>query len=472
MRNRPTHIPSGPPANVVTNVARKPTRHFPPLLLLSVLVLTGAALFAAYRLLPGRRNVEPAQEHSGLPAAVPELVLPTVAVEISNEQLQAEAVAEVEELQARLPEHPGAMHVAAMLFAGLRQTGKAEEIWRRCIALDSRYAGPRVGLASVLTERGRDEEAIGILTSAVADRCVSPEAYYLLAEVLTKLGRLDEAEETLRNGIALYPHVPNLWFLLGQTQNQRQQFSDSETSLLKAVELGYTVPNVYFALSTACVRQGKKEKAAEYRKRFSEVKTAGGQDMQDQPFHKKYGEALRPLVASTFAGSAIVYSKENHPAEAERAFLRALALIPENPEVLRELASLMVRTGRLADASTTLQHLVRYKPENALDHVNLAGVAVQLGDVAGAEAALRRALELRPDWVVPQISLAQLHLQTGNFEQARSAAETSIRMTPTAQGYGILAAAAQALGDTSTARTAGEMAQRLATSSPPPQPVP
>ena len=264
--------------------------------------------------------------------------------------------------------------------------------------------------------------------------------------------------------------MANLWFLLGQTQNQRQQFEQAEASLLKAVQFGYGSPTVYFTLSNACIRQGKKDEAAKYRKQFSDMKAAGVEATEGQAFHEKYGKALRPLVASSFAGAAAVYEKERDPSEAGRLFLKNLALIPENPEVLRELASFYLKTERPADARTVLGRLIELDPRNAIDQLNLAGVAAQLGDLEGAEKTLRQVIELDPNAGLPRLALAQLLLQTGDFQGARTQAESSIRAVPTAQGYGILAAAAQGLGDEATARSATEMAQRL--SAAPPQSAP
>lgn len=436
------------------------------LMVVAALVIV-ACFFAVYWFLPGETENPPALQGESSLAVEPTVKIPTTAIEISNEDLQADGLAEIEKLLKRFPDNPAAMHVAAMLYAGLRQTEKAEEIWRRSIALDSRYVGPRTGLASVLTDRGEDDEAVQVLSEAIADHCASPETYYTLAEVLTKLGRLDEAEKTLQDGLKLFPQVANLWFLLGQTQNQRQQFEQAEASLLKAIQFGYGSPTVYFTLSNACIRQGKKDEAAKYRKQFSEMKAAGVEATEGQAFHEKYGKALRPLVASTFAGAAAVYEKENESSEAERLFLKDLSLVPENPEVLRELASFYLKAKRPADAHAALERLVELDPKNAIDQLNLAGVAAQLGDFAGAEKTLRQVIELDPKAGLPRLALAQLLLQTGDFQEARTQAESSIRAVPTAQGYGILAAAAQALGDEATARSATEMARRLSADAPP-----
>lgn len=468
-RSQPTTVPNSQADEKHTAAGFE---HYTRLAMVCVGVALAVVAAATYLSPPDEVTPDPRQQGEMLAPPEATITLPVTAVDAPNEQLRDEAVAEVEALQSQFPNHPGAMHVAAMLYAGLQQTEKAEEIWKQCIALDSRYVGPRVGLANVLTDRGQDEQAVEILTAAIEDNCVSPQAYHLLAEVLTKLGRLTEAEATLQEGLKRYPDVSELWFLLGQTQNQLQQFAAAEMSLKKALALGHGSPTIYFALSNACVRQGKKDEAAEYRKRFGEMKAASAQETEDQPFHERYGGALRPMVTSTIAAAAAVHAKENDPSEAERLFVRALNLMPDNPQILGELAALYLRTGRLADTKAVHERLVELEPENAYHHINLASVAAELGDFGRAEAALKRAIELKPDSALPQISLAQLYLQSGNFAMARSVAENSIRLTPTAQGYGILAAAAQALGDTATARIATETAQRLAAGGPPRQNTP
>lgn len=408
---------------------------------------------------PDDAVVSPAGE---TPDPTPTVVLPTIAEEVSNEQLQKEAVAEVEALVKRFPKVAGALHVEAMLLVGLQQTEKAEQVWRECIAIDPRYVGPRVGLANALAERGQNEAAVEVLNTAFADGCSSPEAYHLLAATLAKLGRLKESEEALKKGVAQYAGDAELWLLLGQTQNQLQRFPEAEASLLKAVGLGCESPAVYFALSTASTRQGKTKEAAEHRKRFSEMKAGEAKATGDRPFYERYGGALRAIVVTALGGAAAVYARQGDAAEAERLFLRGLALVPGHSQILGELGALYLQAGRIADARAVQERLVAMEPKNVFHHVNLASVAAQVGDFERAESALNEAVRLQPQFGLPYISLAQLHLQMGDLQQARSFAETGVRLAPSAHGYGVLAFACQAVGDTKAAEAARAAAEKLA----------
>ena len=55
------------------------------------------------------------------------------------------------------------LHVAAMIFAELKQTNKAESIWRKCTDLKPKDLGPYVGLATVLSQRGDDTQSVQLL---------------------------------------------------------------------------------------------------------------------------------------------------------------------------------------------------------------------------------------------------------------------------------------------------------------------
>ena len=240
----------------------------------------------------------------------PSVVLPTVPVEISSEQLQAETIGEVEALRTRFPRLPEALHVAAMAYAGLQQTAKADEIWQICIGLERTYVGPRLGRAILMSERGNDAEAVEILQAALADGCSTPEVFYRLATAQSKLGDVEQAEATLRTALQTFPSVSELWLALGQTQNQLLQFEEAERSLRQAVNLGNESPSVFFALANACQRLGKQEAAAEYRQQFTALKKTSAEATADTPFQEIYEQALCPLIASTFASAGAVYARQ------------------------------------------------------------------------------------------------------------------------------------------------------------------
>lgn len=396
--------------------------------------------------------------------------LPTSPVEISNEQLQDELLEEMENLKARFPDLPEAMHVAAMSYAGLRQTKKAELLWRTCITKASDHVGPRLGLAIVLSERGNDEEAVEILENAVADQCVSPKLYHQLASVYSKLGDMEKAESTLRRALNEDPLVPQNWLLLGQTKSQLMKFEEAEDCFLRAIQLGYGTPTTYLALANACQRQGKAEEAEKYRVHFSELKSRGEEVTRDLTFQEIYQQALRPLVLNNLTLTASIYHEQALPEKAEELSLRILEIDPEYIQALVQLGSYYHEAQEMGNALVVQLRLVEIAPENVAHHLNLATLYMEIGDLASAEIALTNAMEREPDLSAPYFGLAQIQAQFGNLEEARKFAEDGLERQVSAEGYAILATICHKMGDAEAAAAAKTKAQQLEAASEPPNP--
>lgn len=402
------------------------------------------------------------------PPPSPSITLPRTAEQASAESMQRELTALIEELESRFPQLCGALHVAAVAYIDLHNTAKAEQLWRKCIELAPEYLGPHVGLANVAMDRGDDQAAVEILEKALAAGYSSPELYHQFGEALTRIGQLDRAEEVLQQGAEAYPASAPLWRLLGQTKMQLGKLAEAEASFERALDLGERSPDLYFALAGVSARLDKSEAAAEYRAKFTAAKSAAA-DAGPDSFDSRYAAAVRQTLMRSLQGAAAVYARQNDLPRAEQLSLRALALDPDDTVALRELSQIYRSQGRLADMLEAQQRLVEIDPESAYDHINLASVAAELGDYSKAEKALKEAIRLRPDLALPYLSLARLRLNQGDFSQARLFAEGAVRREPSPDGYAMLAAACEALGDTRAAESARKAAAKLsspATSTP------
>lgn len=426
-------------------------------------IVAAAVVAVAVWLTPPEDAVSRSSPHPGLPAAAPQPAVSFSATPAAAtaEEMEQEVIATAEALQAHFPDLPEALHVAAGVYADLRQTGRAEEIWRRCLALAPTRLAPRVGLAITLLERGDDEAAMEILESALAEGQSSPELYYYLAAALTKRGRAEEAEEVLRKGLAEYETIADNWRLLGQTQLQLDRFAEAEESLLRALDLGRESWELFFALATVSARLGKDDEAAYYRERFRELRAVLPEEA-DRPYQEAYEAAMRRNVVDSLSKAGAVFARQGDVAEAERLLLRAADLDPENAPILRELARMYLGLDRPADAWAVHRRLVELDPPNFIDCINLAKVAEDLGDLETVESAFQQAMDLRPDVALPYLGLAQLHLRKGRFERARWFAEGAVRREPSLHAYAALAAACQQLGDADAADAAREAARTLA----------
>jgi tetratricopeptide (TPR) repeat protein len=325
----------------------------------------------------------------------PPRTLPAAPAPRSVAQLREESERVAQDLVRRYPQSPAALHLAAGLYADLRQFSRAEEIWTRCIEIAPTHAGPRVGLAMAAMERGDDAQAVVILEQALAADCRTPEVFLELAAGLQKVGRLEDAEAAARAGLEAFPERPDLWVSQGQIQLQRDNLKDAEASLHAALRLWPDSAPAHYALAAVSARLGQRERAEEHRRRFAQLKAE--HPLEQERFQVVYDAILRRIVVTLLCNAGGEHQRQNSLREAERLYRRALELDPASADACRWLASLLHRQGRFREAHQAQLRLVEIEPDRVDNHLNLASLSAQLGDAAGAAAAVRAARRLAPD---------------------------------------------------------------------------
>ena len=388
------------------------------------------------------------------------ILLAQKAVPASADQLQQEAQDVADSLCAQYPNLAEALHVAALFHSQNRQSGEAEKLWRKCIELSPKHVGYYVNLAAIAMDRGNSELAVETLQQAIDSDCLSVDVYHHMAVSLTKLGRCDEAESVIKKALETYPQFSACWLVLGQAQLKQGKAEEAEAALRKAIELGAQSTDVYFALANACARQGKQEEAAEFRKRFTELKASRPLNPQQRFQVLSAAEARRTAIAILCEAATVQSWKENS-LEAERLFLRAIALDPTYPESCRALAALYRTEGLVAEEQITRRRLVDIEPYNLVNYLNLANVSANLGESESAEAALKAAIAIDPGAPHAYLTLAQFYLQTGKAKHARWYAQKAVQRLPTAESYRLLGATCRLLDDDTAAEAALAEARKL-----------
>lgn len=123
----------------------------------------------------------------------------------------------LEDLRAAAEAYKNTPVVQARLGDVLRVAGELEEAegaWRRAIAAEAKqpqnieYAASRVGLAQVLLDLDRAEEALALTEEALGLEPANRHAQFIRGRALRDLGRMDEAEVALSIGEDSFPGFP------------------------------------------------------------------------------------------------------------------------------------------------------------------------------------------------------------------------------------------------------------------------
>lgn len=127
---------------------------------------------------------------------------------------------------------------------------------------------------------------------------------------------------------------------------------------------------------------------------------------------------------------AMCHAEAGNTDEAEKAFLRALELVPNHPLVLVNYATLLRKTGRLDAALEALRRATDTAPDFAKAWSELGGTALRAGHHQQALVALKRAVELQPDSVLSWHGLGSASRATGDLDAAEAAFRTVIALAP------------------------------------------
>jgi tetratricopeptide (TPR) repeat protein len=106
--------------------------------------------------------------------------------------------------------------------------------------------------------------------------------------------------------------------------------------------------------------------------------------------------AIDPNYAPADAGLGYIAMTSNDFVNAAKHYERALALDPSNPDVLGDTAVFLRSLGRLQEAVTLNQAVVRRDPVNVTSLSNLGAVQIVTGQFDAAIATLRSVLSLSP----------------------------------------------------------------------------
>jgi tetratricopeptide (TPR) repeat protein len=163
---------------------------------------------------------------------------------------------------------------------------------------------------------------------------------------------------------------------------------------------------------------------------------------------------LPASVADCFAAGLTRY-QAGEPAVAALLFAAVLAVVPDDPDVLRLRGLALARAGDATAALPLLARANRLAPHNTLATLHHGIGLLEAGQPARAAARFRRATMLDPTSAAPWINFAAALLALGRPPAARAAARRAMRLAPhAAEPLLMLGRGEAAAGDFAAARVA------------------
>ncbi|HWJ06424.1 MAG TPA: tetratricopeptide repeat protein, partial [Steroidobacteraceae bacterium] len=242
----------------------------------------------------------------------------------------------------------------------------AVRAYERGLAVDPQNVELLNSLGFALFQQDKSKEAIVALEKAVAIDPKHWKAHNNLALAAVDIGELELAEAHYRDSLAIKPQ-PAIYNDLGVVLEREGLPEEALAAFRKAVKLDPASASAHFNLGSSLVRSRK----------FAEAERHLRRAVDKDP------------NAQTYTGLAIVLSQMGRSDEAIANLKSAIEADPTHATAYDQLGTILVEQGKLEDAATTYQGLIRHRP-SAAAHQNLAKVLERLGRTAEA----RREIEL------------------------------------------------------------------------------
>lgn len=116
--------------------------------------------------------------------------------------------------------------------------------------------------------------------------------------------------------------------------------------------------------------------------------------------------------------------------EAEAAFRRVLAQMPQQPDTLHLLGLTLHFQGRSAEGIASIERAIEIFPDNPAYHNNLGNALMDCGEAGAAEAAYRQATQVQPDYPIAWQGLGTLALLGKRPREAIDHFRAALRAKP------------------------------------------
>ena len=257
---------------------------------------------------------------------------------------------------------------------------QAEKEFRAAVAKRPKRDKYIRSLARFQIDRGRHDEAIGVIAEYVKQCGVTALGYELEAELLFQQKLYDPALEAVLGSLKLYNPSPRMHQLLGLIYVVKGQATAAALELRKAVELDPNHAQTRYFLGRVLYSSGA---YAEARDQFLAC-------LKLQPGYRKAFENL-----------GLCYEALEDYAKATQAYLDAIALEekqvgPKHAEPYAFYGAMLARSSESEKALAVLREGVALSPKSFVANYHLGKLLLNLGRNEEAEKFLLAAADLAP----------------------------------------------------------------------------
>jgi arylsulfatase A-like enzyme/Tfp pilus assembly protein PilF len=307
---------------------------------------------------------------------------PSIYLSLGRIALSRGRVAEAERHYRRAleldPQFAPAYVALGTLQARVGDTAAALEHFHQAIEMDPGMSGPMAynAMGGMYLGRMELEQAREAFNKTLEIDKLNGGARSGLATILIEENKLEQAEAELETAAHFLPNDVRVLATLAALHNKRQDYDQGVELARRALEVNENNTQALNGLGSALRGQGD---------------LAGAREAFEKILDKN------PTYVPALINLAQVELNQRHEEKAAELYQRALRINPAQPLALFNLGTYKVSVGRREEAIGLYQRAVKVDPDYAIAHLHLGMLLLQVGRPAEAIPHLKRSLELEPD---------------------------------------------------------------------------
>lgn len=149
-----------------------------------------------------------------------------------------------------------ALHKAGIMYNRPADVRQAENLYNQCLQRDPNHSECYRGLAVLLMETSRQDEAFRLLTSWTNASPERPEPHIELARLYEETGRQPEAKASLVAALSVDPNNARALTALGRLRDQSGEHQQALANYQRSLEINRFQPDVQARVATLSAATG------------------------------------------------------------------------------------------------------------------------------------------------------------------------------------------------------------------------
>lgn len=348
-----------------------------------------------------------------------------------------------QDVLAREPENPDALHLLGLIEIGDGATEAGIARIRRALALAPTMRAAWGNLATALRRAGRPGEALDCYARVLADTPDDADALSGRAQALRTLGRYEEALSAFADALGRRPQDGALHAARGLVLQALGRHAEAEAALRVAATLRPNDASIPLNLGVSLRALGRGAEVAACFRRALELRpdypealiNLGAVALEAKSFVEsetlqRRALTLRPDLPEAHTGLGNVLMARELPAQAARSYRTALALAPERLDTASNLHAALVRLRAWAEVLDNARAITDRHPGHAFGPFAEGAALAGLGRYDEAIAAFRRALALDPLQHDAWAGIGNAHRALNRIAEALAAFRKAVLIGP------------------------------------------